>query len=182
MALAASLLLAVSVGIYRYSQTGAIQVAKFDSRADSSQPTTNGRPTDQAINALDAKRDNRALAQDEELTDELEIGGITTATTTPHPVPPTVGLSMKEAVRSLEIEGEIRLPPTAQGQDPGGDLGRGPGEGGDRFDRIYENRFLAVTDKPLSTFSIDVDTASYSKVRMFLQQNRLPRPDAVRIE
>jgi len=182
MALAASLLLAVSVGIYRYSQTGAIQVARFDPRTDSSQPTTNGRPTDQAFNAIDAKSDNRALAPDDGLTDELEIGGITTATTTPHPVPPTVGLSMKEAVKSLDSQRAIPLPPTVQNQDPGGDLGRGPGEGGDRFDRIYENRFLAVTDKPLSTFSIDVDTASYSKIRMFLQQNRLPRPDAVRIE
>ncbi|MFP6604839.1 MAG: VWA domain-containing protein [Pirellulaceae bacterium] len=63
------------------------------------------------------------------------------------------------------------------------DEGRGPQEPGDRYDRIYENRFLRVSNNPLSTFSIDVDTASYSKVRMYLQQHRmLPRPDAVRIE
>lgn len=63
------------------------------------------------------------------------------------------------------------------------DQGRGPGEGGDKHDRIVENEFLRVSDAPLSTFSIDVDTASYSKVRMYLQaQQQLPRPDAVRIE
>src|SRR5262249_49815133 len=41
------------------------------------------------------------------------------------------------------------------------DEGRGPGEGGDRYARIVENPFLGVVDNPLSTFSIDVDTASY---------------------
>lgn len=50
------------------------------------------------------------------------------------------------------------------------------------YDRIYENAFQAVTQHPLSTFSIDVDTASYSNVRRFLQQGQLPPPDAVRIE
>lgn len=61
--------------------------------------------------------------------------------------------------------------------------GIGPGESGDKYDRIVENQFLSVGSNPLSTFSIDVDTASYSKVRMFLQQeNRLPPADAVRIE
>ncbi|MDY0168598.1 MAG: VWA domain-containing protein [Thermoguttaceae bacterium] len=60
-------------------------------------------------------------------------------------------------------------------------------EAGDRFnteayDRIYENPFLAARSNPLSTFSIDVDTASYSNVRRFLNRGQLPPPDAVRIE
>lgn len=63
------------------------------------------------------------------------------------------------------------------------DLGQGPGWAGDRYAPIVENAFLEVKNAPLSTFSIDVDTASYSKVRMYLmQQGVLPRPDAVRIE
>jgi len=66
---------------------------------------------------------------------------------------------------------------------PSAGLGVGPGQAGDRFDHIIENPFLAVSDKPLSTFSVDVDTASYSKTRMYLMQhNQLPPPDAVRIE
>ena len=52
----------------------------------------------------------------------------------------------------------------------------------EEYDRIYENRFLDVKDNPLSTFSIDVDTASYSNVRRFLVNNQLPPKDAVRIE
>ncbi|NLS92360.1 MAG: VWA domain-containing protein [Planctomycetaceae bacterium] len=50
------------------------------------------------------------------------------------------------------------------------------------YDRIYENPFLVTRDHPLSTFSIDVDTASYSNVRRFLENGQLPPPDAVRIE
>jgi Ca-activated chloride channel family protein len=42
--------------------------------------------------------------------------------------------------------------------------------------------WLAVKNQPLSTFSIDVDTASYSNVRRYLQQGQLPPLDAVRIE
>ena len=63
------------------------------------------------------------------------------------------------------------------------DEGIGPGMGGDQFDPIVENDFRRVREHPRSTFSIDVDTASYSKVRDFLMgAGRLPRPDAVRIE
>jgi Ca-activated chloride channel family protein len=50
------------------------------------------------------------------------------------------------------------------------------------YDRIVENEFLAVADKPLSTFSIDVDTASFSNTRRFIESGELPPPDAVRIE
>lgn len=47
---------------------------------------------------------------------------------------------------------------------------------------ISDNGFLAVGENPLSTFSIDVDTASYSLMRRFLNQRQLPPKDAVRIE
>ena len=52
----------------------------------------------------------------------------------------------------------------------------------EEYDRIYENPFMKVTDHPLSTFSIDVDTASYSNVRRFLSKRQFPPADAVRIE
>ena len=52
----------------------------------------------------------------------------------------------------------------------------------EEYDRIYENPFMAVVQEPLSTFSIDVDTASYANTRRFLTENRLPPPDAVRLE
>ncbi|MEX2608050.1 MAG: von Willebrand factor type A domain-containing protein, partial [Kiritimatiellia bacterium] len=52
----------------------------------------------------------------------------------------------------------------------------------DDFDVIRPNTFRRVADHPLSTFSIDVDTASYSIVRKFLKEGNLPPPDAVRVE
>ncbi len=50
------------------------------------------------------------------------------------------------------------------------------------YDQIHENGFLAPAQSPLSTFSIDVDTASYSNVRRMLNQGQLPVQDAVRVE
>ena len=50
------------------------------------------------------------------------------------------------------------------------------------YDGIVENRFLTVTENALSTFSIDVDAASYSNVRRFLQSGQLPPAGAVRTE
>lgn len=51
------------------------------------------------------------------------------------------------------------------------------------YDHITDNAFLGVVDNPLSTFSIDVDTASYANVRRFImQQKQLPPKGAVRIE
>jgi len=50
------------------------------------------------------------------------------------------------------------------------------------YDKINENKFLKVKKEPLSTFSIDVDKASYSNMRRFINQNQLPPKDAVRIE
>ncbi len=47
---------------------------------------------------------------------------------------------------------------------------------------LDENPFLAVGQNPLSTFSIDVDTASYSNVRRFLTAGQRPPVGAVRIE
>lgn len=50
------------------------------------------------------------------------------------------------------------------------------------YDVITDNRFLTVNENPLSTFSIDVDAASYSNVRRYLQEGQLPPAGAVRIE
>ena len=50
------------------------------------------------------------------------------------------------------------------------------------YDRIDDNAFRRVTQNPLSTFSIDVDTASYANIRRFLNNGTLPPRDAVRIE
>ena len=54
---------------------------------------------------------------------------------------------------------------------------------GDRSDSLPETPFEAVLKEPLSTFSIDVDTASYSKLRQYVLENKVvPPPATIRIE
>ncbi len=52
----------------------------------------------------------------------------------------------------------------------------------DEYSYIDENNFKDAIKNPLSTFSIDVDAASYSNTRRFLMEGRLPPKDAVRVE
>ncbi|WP_158992078.1 VWA domain-containing protein [Mucilaginibacter sp. L196] len=50
------------------------------------------------------------------------------------------------------------------------------------YQSIVENGFNNAKDNPLSTFSVDVDNASYSNMRRFINNGQLPPADAVRIE
>ncbi len=52
----------------------------------------------------------------------------------------------------------------------------------EQYDFVREGGFLSPLHHPLSTFSIDVDTASYSNVRRLLRAGSLPPKGAVRIE
>ncbi len=52
----------------------------------------------------------------------------------------------------------------------------------EQYEQLSENPFQPVKENPLSTFSIDVDTASYANCRRFLMSGQLPPPAAVRIE
>lgn len=52
----------------------------------------------------------------------------------------------------------------------------------EEYDAIQEIGFRKVIGNPLSTFSIDVDNASYSNIRRFISNNQVPQKDVVRIE
>jgi Ca-activated chloride channel family protein len=54
--------------------------------------------------------------------------------------------------------------------------------GRDKFEAFEQNPVKLVSEAPVSTFSADVDTASYSFVRRMLKQGLLPQVDAVRAE
>jgi Ca-activated chloride channel family protein len=71
------------------------------------------------------------------------------------------------------------LPPmgiTREAEERGADFST------EEYGRIYENEFKDAKQDPLSTFSIDVDNASYSNIRRFITGNQMPPKDAVRIE
>lgn len=56
------------------------------------------------------------------------------------------------------------------------------GRDAEEYGSISENGFKQAKDTPLSTFSIDVDAASYSNMRRFINRGELPPVDAVRTE
>jgi Ca-activated chloride channel family protein len=56
------------------------------------------------------------------------------------------------------------------------------GESAEVYEPVNENQFVTPLAEPLSTFGVDVDTASYTNVRRFLTNRQMPPPNAVRIE
>ena len=83
----------------------------------------------------------------------------------PAPPPPPVSALMS-----------VPAPMPGYWHPPYQDVGR------DKFTNFAENAFKIVREEPVSTFSIDVDTASYSWVRASLIQNTMPQPASVRTE
>ncbi|TND07430.1 MAG: hypothetical protein FD123_3280 [Bacteroidetes bacterium] len=57
-----------------------------------------------------------------------------------------------------------------------------PGTNTEEYAKLKENEYKSVANAPLSTFSIDVDKASYSNVRRFISEGSLPPAEAVRVE
>lgn len=56
------------------------------------------------------------------------------------------------------------------------------GMNAEEYKEIAENNFKTVSESPLSTFSIDVDAASYSNMRRYINKGELPPADAIRTE
>jgi Ca-activated chloride channel family protein len=94
------------------------------------------------------------------------------------------------AVTSDRLRREVRIVGMSVAQaaayTPGfsmtGGRGARPVHNTENYAAIDENPFLAVAANPLSTFSIDVDRASYANVRRFIREGQRPPRDAVRIE
>ncbi|GAB4230471.1 MAG: VWA domain-containing protein [Ekhidna sp.] len=85
--------------------------------------------------------------------------------------------------RSLNYSGAAQRYKMAKISTGGGYMvAEAPYHNTEEYATIHENGFRKVLDKPLSTFSIDVDAASYSNMRRFINNGQLPPKDAVRIE
>ena len=87
-------------------------------------------------------------------------------------------LASPSAMTGLSMEMEMSRSVSA-GEEPA--FRRGA-QGRDRFAAFDPNPVKVAAEHPLSTFSVDVDTASYAFARASLNQGVLPPPDAVRIE
>jgi len=103
--------------------------------------------------------------------DEQALGGL--AAPAPVPMPQAVGRTRDALQPSAEVGA---LAADMDGYVP-------PAEADtEAFANEAPNGLKVVSEEPVSTFSIDVDTASYAVVRQSLNAGRLPPPDAVRIE
>ncbi|MFN7950190.1 MAG: VWA domain-containing protein [bacterium] len=124
--------------------------------------------------ARHATSDNLYVALSGEVANELD-GAL-------HGGTGTVGVvdsdALREAQRASQATDPSAVPPLPAVQLPF------PSTAGnaEAYDSLDENEFVSPRVEPLSTFSIDVDTASYANVRRFLDHGRLPPRGAVRIE
>ena len=115
-----------------------------------------------------------ALAVDVNRLSEVVITGVTDATEMKK-----LGFSVSHVYGSTAANAAIG----AGAAPPQGLPGRyRPVDNTESYDRIVDNPFLGARDNPLSTFSVDVDRASYSNVRRFVTMGQRPPKDAVRIE
>ncbi|MBD2616057.1 VWA domain-containing protein [Nostoc punctiforme FACHB-252] len=107
-----------------------------------------------------------------------------TRKTQPLPTAPSLSISSGSSMHN-QVVNRAYMPKTQAGGIRGG-VAPEPQTGSrfntENYNRIEDNPFHRVDNDPLSTFSIDVDTASYSNVRRFITQGELPPKDAVRIE
>ena len=93
------------------------------------------------------------------------------------------GGAVPGAIGGVHVMSEPRLRASAPAPDIApGDSRQVRDFNTEAYDQIVDNPFMEVTQNPLSTFSIDVDTASYSNMRRFLKRGVLPPRGAVRIE
>jgi len=93
----------------------------------------------------------------------------------PAPARPATSANIKHMVQDGAVENE-EVPPLPEMKEEEKSFNT------EDYNNIVENRFLAATQNPLSTFSIDVDEAAYSNVRRFINNGSIPPPGAVRIE
>jgi Ca-activated chloride channel family protein len=99
-------------------------------------------------------------------------------------IPPEITLQEHDEEEPLEAPPPVMKPSPKRRYANGGARGGGrqPTFNTESYDHIDETGFKEVSAAPLSTFSVDVDTAAYSNVRRFIQSGQKPPKDAVRIE
>lgn len=109
------------------------------------------------------------------------------------PVTRTASVANKEVaeLRDAQLAARTKVKQSGEGREEserifsfyvGLDRGGDGEKNAEAYEPITENEFVVPQDSPLSTFSIDVDSASYANMRRFLNQGQLPPANAIRVE
>lgn len=112
----------------------------------------------------------------------IENSTILNVSLTPDEPPLLEELAVAHGIDASSAQKPNRLYAPMMSQD---NVGREPRQqdfNSESYKAINENRFQEVKQNPLSTFGTDVDAASYSNIRRFINNGQLPPIDAVRIE
>ncbi len=126
----------------------------------------------------DAPKLDGGIVADDEVEADLSVMAQKSATPSSNnavmaePIAATEAVVGGEAMQEMAVGMPAPSPMVAMPTQPSGDS----------FSSFEESPVKIVTQEPVSTFSIDVDTASYSYVRQALTDGWMPEPDAVRIE
>ena len=161
---------------------GAVTLGCMGEAADEARPTSVARADAKASERAQPVAPQGVAVDAEEAEDEiaaaLEPEALEEAPPPPHEAerrPTTVAPSPKLEAKSKDAGGMGRASMTRP-------MPEKPNTDNEGYDHIAENDFVAVADDARSTFSIDVDKASYANVRRFIEDGSMPPPDAVRIE
>ena len=155
------------------STVDSTDIASPSDRSDATTAAAEKREVDKSASEIIVTATRVSGAQDTPASVVAYNNGYVPAPPPPPPPPPYVSGVVAAKQRAPSPMGSTRLDqrtPIYQ------EVGR------DKFTSTTENPFKIAEAEPVSTFSIDVDTASYSFVRASLNQNVLPQPAAVRTE
>ena len=142
-------------------------------------PSYSERTTPQPPVVQEVPEEDEPEFFDQSIANEIEIEPPRTAEAPPPPPPPPP--------IEKEVAAELFIPREPEPSQESPSLMGNWEDSSDEWNtedyaNIQENDFQAVLDHPLSTFSVDVDRASYANVRRFLRSNQWPAPGVVRIE
>ncbi len=164
-------LLLLPVGIFVYQNTSLTPLPPV------SAPTI--------ISGADKANDGRAAPT---IQDDAVSQSISEAVSPARPPAQSGAVALEEAPGAAPLGTLVAPPPSPSPMvarrvlDNEAGFGQQKVTAGDQFAAFEENSVKAVVSEPVSTFSLDVDTASYAYVRRALNEGRLPDPQAVRIE
>jgi Ca-activated chloride channel family protein len=147
---------------------------------------TAGPPRDARLSyAKDKAADFRSLAQPAEpaiptVMPSRELAGARDRRRDERQNAATAPMALPESPKKLGLFASPKPPPTEKGENEYSV--RSDGASGDRFARVEANGVTLTETDRLSTFAVDVDTASYSVARRYLTAGQLPPPESVRVE
>jgi Ca-activated chloride channel homolog len=155
--------------IQKYAVTPAAKTSELPVQTMSAEDIVVMNPAD--------KRAKREPKDSDSLGEVIVTGARTNAPVTPHkgvaPAVPGSGFSFQRQRNGVMAGAAAEAVPAA----PPAHV-----DGNDKFEHFELNSVKQVADEPVSTFSADVDTSSYSFIRKQLDQGVLPQKDAVRAE